>query len=203
LILFVFLGLMFATAVPLSAHRVNVFAYFENDTVHVEAYAQDGSPIADAELEIQDPSGSILYRTRTDGQGLCSFRPADAFSAYPAPENIVVVLNASEGHRAEYELGLAGIEPPASAENGAAAEKTDFADVPDKEDKGTSLTPETVRSIVREEMARQLAPITRELARMQQDKVTASDVFAGIGYILGLAGIAMIVYSRKRSGKNG
>jgi len=43
-----------------------------------------------------------------------------------------------------------------------------------------------------------LKPIARMLAEIRQKEPTVRDIFAGIGYIFGLAGIAAYVHSRKK-----
>ena len=45
---------------------------------------------------------------------------------------------------------------------------------------------------------RKLQPITRMLADIRQEGPDVRDIFAGIGYILGLVGIAVYVQNRKK-----
>lgn len=44
---------------------------------------------------------------------------------------------------------------------------------------------------------RKLAPISRALAEMQEQKVRPTDVLGGLGYIIGLAGVAAYVKARR------
>ncbi|MEZ4579277.1 MAG: hypothetical protein R2861_13515 [Desulfobacterales bacterium] len=46
-----------------------------------------------------------------------------------------------------------------------------------------------------------LQPLHRMLARMQDPGPTVNDIFGGIGYILGLAGVAALFYSGKKNRK--
>ena len=44
---------------------------------------------------------------------------------------------------------------------------------------------------------RKLAPISRALAEMQEQKVRPTDVLGGLGYIIGLVGVAAYVKARR------
>ncbi|MCU0571486.1 MAG: chorismate mutase [Syntrophobacteraceae bacterium] len=54
----------------------------------------------------------------------------------------------------------------------------------------------------RAQLARELGQIKREMGLLREElgKPGLKEVFAGIGYILGLAGIGLYVHSRRRSG---
>ena len=62
---------------------------------------------------------------------------------------------------------------------------------------------EELRKILREELRAQLKPIHQRLLNIEMNlsKVSFTDIFAGIGWILGIFGAAALVYSRKQNGK--
>ena len=77
------------------AHKVNVFAYVEEDTVYTESYFPDGKKVNGGTIEAFDSEGNKLLEGKTDIDGQFNF-PA------PRPGNLKIVLNASLGHRAVY-----------------------------------------------------------------------------------------------------
>jgi nickel transport protein len=62
----------------------------------------------------------------------------------------------------------------------------------------TAIKPNELEAIIETVLDRKLKPITRMLADIRQDTPSVGDIFAGIGYILGLVGIAAYVQSRKK-----
>jgi nickel transport protein len=60
------------------------------------------------------------------------------------------------------------------------------------------ISPQELEAIIDAALDRKLKPVTRMLAEIRQEGPTARDIFSGIGYILGLMGIAAYVHSRKK-----
>ncbi|OKY76798.1 MAG: hypothetical protein BM485_01645 [Desulfobulbaceae bacterium DB1] len=92
-----FLFISCLSADPALAHKVNVFAYVEGDTVYTESYFPDGRPVAGGTIEVLGPADTKLLEGKTDTEGKFSF-------ALPARENLTIVINASMGHRNTYLL---------------------------------------------------------------------------------------------------
>jgi nickel transport protein len=88
------LALVFvAAAVPAAlAHKVNIFAYVEGNTVYTESYFSDGKPVAGGLIEVQDRQGATLLEGETDEKGLFSFPLSEK-------EDLTIILNAAMGHR--------------------------------------------------------------------------------------------------------
>jgi nickel transport protein len=81
---------------PASAHKVNVFAYVENGTVHTESYFPDGKKVEGGAIEVFDTAGKRIVEGKTDRQGNFSFPvPAEK-------DDLRIVLNASMGHKASF-----------------------------------------------------------------------------------------------------
>ena len=89
------LGLM-APTVP--AHNVNVFGYQEGAWIKGEGYYSGGDPARQARITIFQLDPEVLVaETRTDDQG--------EFQARVNPKGAVkIVMNAGQGHRAEFLL---------------------------------------------------------------------------------------------------
>ena len=82
---------------PVWAHKVHVFAWVEGDKVYTESYFSDGNKAAHSRIEVFDSYGKLLLAGKTDGAGKFSFK-------LPASPALRIVLNASEGHTAEFNL---------------------------------------------------------------------------------------------------
>ncbi len=82
---------------PCMAHRVNLFAWLEGDTVFTESFFSDGTKSIDSRIDVFDPEGEILLTGKTDDNGRFSFK-------IPEKTDLTIVLNASMGHRVEYIL---------------------------------------------------------------------------------------------------
>jgi len=80
-------------ATPTSAHKVNLFAYVEGNTVHTESYFPDGRPVAGGKIEVYDGEENKLLEGFTDENGFFSFE-------IPEVDRVQIVLHASMGHRA-------------------------------------------------------------------------------------------------------
>ncbi len=61
-----------------------------------------------------------------------------------------------------------------------------------------AIEPNELEAIIESILDKKLKPITRMLADIRQTGPSVEDIFAGIGYIFGLVGIAAYVHSRKK-----
>ena len=185
-----------------SAHRVNVFAWVDGDTIHVESKFSGGKKVNAGKVVVTDPQGVELLSGLTNDQGEYSFK-------VPKQSDLRIILNAGQGHRGEWTVKASELQGMA-AETGteASAEKT----VADKLKKalpgesvdmetpgsGAGIKPQDLEAVVESVLDRKLKPITTMLADLQQKGPGVRDIFAGIGYILGLVGIATYVHNRKK-----
>ena len=107
------------------AHRVNVFAYVEGDTVQVECSYSKSDRVRFGDIEVRDAASGKVYLTgKTDEKGNFAFPvPAEARAA---KSDLVVLLRAGEGHQNECtvkaeEYLSAAPAPPADPAPAAAA----------------------------------------------------------------------------------
>lgn len=191
------------------AHRASIFAYVEGGTIHVEASFSGGKPAMNSPVEVYDnASGALLLTAQTDEQGLGAFAVPQA--AREARADLRLVLLAGEGHRGEWivQAGEYLADQEAAAPTGEAAPQAAAAAAPAGDGaapaaSAMATTPATqwdeaaLRRIVAEAVSHELAPLRRSLAAMAEPGPTVHDVLAGIGYILGLFGIAAWMHSRK------
>jgi nickel transport protein len=197
----IFIGIVFLGAGSAFAHRVNVFAWVEGDTVHLESKFAGGRPVKSGKVVVLDPEGIELLTGLTNDEGEFSFK-------VPKQTDLKIVLNAGQGHQAEWTVRLEEMEtlPPGKApetgvEKAEAAGQKKAASKPSA-DKATvmpviHLGPQELEAIIDSALDQKLKPITRMLADMQQEGPNVKDIFAGIGYIFGLFGVAAYIHSRR------
>ncbi len=168
-----FLVGLFLLSFSLSAHRVNVFAYKEGELIRVEGYFSDGTPARDSKIEVYNQGGEKIAEGRTDEKGEFSF---------PVPEgknNLRIILMAGMGHRGETSLSVEGdLSPDRSQES-----------LPVNED---------IEKIVEKSVEKALKPLIRMMEE-ENRRMRLRDIIGGIGYILGITGIAFYLLSRRRN----
>ena len=185
------------------AHRVNVFAWAEGDIVYVECKFSGGKKVVGGNITVSDSSGVVLLTGRTNDQGEFSFKR-------PQPTDLKIILNAGMGHRAEWTLpaddGHAG--HPA---DDSQAEKADARTKPiSPEDPFDHQPAETqtavyagpsraeIEAIVEKALDKKMKPVFEMLAESNAKGPGISDIIGGIGYIIGLVGIAAYFHNRKK-----
>jgi len=87
------------TASSAWGHKVYVFAWVEEDTVHTESYFSDGNKVVNAQIQVFDNHGKVIMSGKTDKKGIFAFK-------LPVCMALRIVLNASEGHTAEFDLAV-------------------------------------------------------------------------------------------------
>lgn len=188
------MALTLCLAAVSQAHRVNVFAYVEGNTVYTDSGYSRSKRVHDGVVEVYDlTTGQLLLSGDTDDNGKFDFEiPAEARAN---KADLKVLLKAGTGHQAEWvvrydEYGAAKgpfAAPADEAEHGhLAVAKPEAAG-------GPSVDTAEVEAIVR----RELAPIKAMVADMHQAGPGVTEIVGGIGYILGLFGIAAYFKSRK------
>ncbi len=194
LILFssLFTSIFLFVVLPANAHRLNVFAYEENGEIRVEAKFSGGRAAKNSLVIVENQQGQTLLQGKTDEQGTFSFPIPDVLKEKQA--DITITVSPGDGHRGSWTLEaqdyLAEIaadihppetEAPLSVQSGTEHENKCTVD----------------EAKLREIIGRELAPIKRALAQEKVKKVTHQDILGGLGYILGLAGIATFIHYRK------
>ena len=202
-------ALMVVWAGPAAAHRLKVFATVEAGTVTGYAFFIGGGRPQGAQVIFRTPGGTDLAETVTDAEGGFSFRP-------PAPQALEVVVNAGDGHVAEVLLAADRFGPANPVPDGPAAAGPEPA--PQVSDAATAPAPAAaspppaatclpdpavlaglVDAAADKAVARQIRPLL-EAYEAAEGRVRFNDVMGGIGMIVGLAGTALWVSARRRSG---
>lgn len=161
------------------AHRVNLFVYVEEDTVHAEGYFPDGGACRDCLVEVfKLDSGEKLLEGATDEEGMFSFK-------LPGKGPLKVVLNAGMGHRDEY---LLRSEP-------AGSEEPQAESAPEE-----GKIPESGLQALDQVLEKRLKPMEQRLIRIEQrlSRPGLIEVIGGIGFIVGIFGIFLYLKGRGR-----
>jgi nickel transport protein len=184
------------------AHRVSVFAWVEEDTIHVESKFSGGNKVKAGKIVVMDSQGVELLSGLTSEEGTFSFK-------IPKQTDLKIVLVAGQGHQGEWTIPASELKKVPSAI--PAKTRTDIAI--GAEQKKQALPPsqphdlaapepafsqEELQIMIESALDRKLQPITRMLINMSQERPTVRDILAGIGYIMGLVGMAAYVHNRKK-----
>lgn len=171
------------------AHKVNIFAYQEADTVYTESYFSDGTKVKDGIVEVYDRQGTKLLEGKTDENGEFDFKLLKK-------DDLKIVLLTSLGHKNSYTLSVDELPDIIASEKPQGPELKKF--------KAKEVTPvdlEQIKRIIDTSLDEKLKPIMRELAKAQQKGVSFTQVIGGIGYIFGLMGIILYFLSKKKKGE--
>ncbi len=171
------------------AHKANIFAYIEGDTVYTESYFLDGTKMKGGIVEVYGGQGIKLLEGKTDEKGEFNFKP-------PKKDDLEIVLIASLGHKNSYILSadeLVGI---------IASEKPQEPESIESEVKGVmQVDLEEIKRIIDSSLDEKLKPIMKQLTKAQQKEVSFTEVVGGVGYIFGIVGIILYFASRKKKGE--
>jgi nickel transport protein len=180
-----------------SAHKAVIFAWVEGDTICTESKFSGGKKVKEGDVIVYDLQGNRLLEGKTNEQGEFSFK-------IPKKTTLKIVLQAGTGHRGEWTLPveeMGEVTPPQSVQ--AEIKKTrDTASIKTgKQIQSVSapkLSPDDIQLAVEKALDKKLKPVMKKLAESQEHGPTVKDILGGIGYILGLVGIASYVQYRRK-----
>ena len=193
---------MMFQSTSVSAHKVTVFAWVDGDTIHTQSKFSGGKRVKDSPILVYDAKDKLLLQGKSDENGMFSFK-------IPQRTALKIVLEASMGHMAEWklqaeELGAGskiaaqstGVKaPPATASDSIGIQKNLDGAGPAK----ISLNRHEIEEIINDSLDKKLRPITQMLADAMNPEPGFTEIMGGLGYILGLVGIALYFVNRKRN----
>jgi len=189
---------LFLSIVPVSAHKVTIVGWVEGDTVHTQSNFTGGRKAIDSTVVVYDGQGGELLKGKTNQEGAFSFK-------VPKKTDLKIVLKASMGHMAEWKIPAEEVISVANAtDKGSNAvvglEGAGEEAPPEGRDTGVALSREEVQALIDASLDRKLAPIIDMVTKQGSGGATASQIIGGLGYILGLVGVALYVASRRNKG---
>lgn len=174
-------ALLLITSSFVGAHNVVGGVYTIGDTIEGEAGFSNGDMApAGIKVIVTDMQGASLGQTETDAEGVFRFKPSRYVTHH-------FTLDLGAGHTLA--LTLAADELPAALAPTQASEATAVTTAAAK-----SAT--TLNSQIEAAVARQVKPLRRELRELKE-AAGLRDIVGGIGYILGLCGLAALLRERK------
>lgn len=169
---------------PALAHKMKVFASATGAEVSGYAYFNGDSRAVRTTVTVQGAEGTPVFAGQTDDQGRFSFQATRRMDH-------VITVDGGDGHAASFTITAA--ELPASLPAAAGA----VAPVPSAPAPAIPAGGEgDLRAFIDQSIARQIRPL-REQLDAYQDKIWWHDVIGGIGYIVGVAGLAFGWANRK------
>ena len=198
LILAVFLFSTFFLPLPASAHKLNLFVWRENNTITVESSLSGGRTLVHGRVTVVETgSGKTVVSGETDANGVFSFTLTEEIVKRALPLDIIV--SAGDGHQAHWLLN--GDEYGGAA--GTAAPRPPPVNRPStqQDDQGehSGLNKAELELLLDNALERKLAPIRKNIGRLVDPSPSIRDVGAGIGYLLGCAGMIAWFRSRKQN----
>jgi nickel transport protein len=190
---FVFPASIFLAAPELSAHRVNIFAYADGNEILVECGFNRGNKVKGGIIEAADAlTGETLVRGTTDANGIFRFSIPEKIRL--DGHDIRVQVNAGEGHQNSWVV---------SAADFASAGETEARKVTPPESTGlppersaVGISREDLEKMINSALDAKLAPLKNMLAEQFQSGPGLTEIVGGIGWLIGLAGIA--AYCKRR-----
>ncbi len=205
-----FLGWGFFCAGPVQAHRVNVFAWVEENTIYTTAKFSGGKVARESRIEVYDSQKQLLLKGLTDNQGAFSF-------PVPKIDNLEIIVEAGTGHRGSWQIKKSELTLATETE------KTKNNDSPASNRPASSLKPQAktvttrtvtaatpgpqisseeleniVRKVVNKSLNEKLHPLLLMLSEIRNPDPGLKDILGGLGYIFGLVGIVAYIKSRKQ-----
>lgn len=176
------------------AHKVNVFAWVEGDTVFVEGYFPGGKKSQNSLVEVFNPAGTKLLEGRTNEKGEFSFK-------VPERTDLKIVLTASMGHKNDFIIPASDFQEVESSSSIPAQSLAESAK------KSAPHPPDLsqLEGMIDRALDRKLTPVIKLIRDTRKEGPTISEIVGGIGYIFGLFGLVMYLKSRneKRSQETG
>lgn len=183
------------------AHGVFIYAWAEGGNICTESYFSEDDKVRGGTVTMRNAAGEILGETPTDEAGRACF---------PAPETATAlrfVVDAGQGHRAEYampEAEVAAASAARTAQSAPAASAGDAARVKPGAPAASApaLDEVRLRELIREELQAQLAPFGQRLAQATAPKKPGfREIVGGLGWIAGLAALGHFAMSRRKGEK--
>jgi nickel transport protein len=176
------------------AHKLYVFAQLEGAMIHGRAYFPGDVPARMSDVIARDVSGRELGRTTTDNEGKFTFTAREHVDYY-------LVAITPDGHSGQYTIhaselpgSLPADVPTAGGGSQVASRVTDRSGLP-----AAAAGKENELSAVRAE----LADLRGQIGELQwqvlksDERLRFRDILGGIGFILGLAGVASYMMARR------
>lgn len=169
------------------AHSMYVFAYIDGGLIKGEGAYGDGGPASGAAIEIHDSDGLLIGQTNASADGTFSLPLKKGRPPF------MVEIRDGGGHASTSTFGQEQSPKPKPS-----AAKSDQPR-PSEPDRAATAASHALRDEWVRMLRDELAPIKAQLARLSsRNTIGLAEVVGGLGWIVGLAGLALWFKSRKR-----
>ncbi|MCH1918924.1 hypothetical protein L9G15_05690 [Shewanella sp. A3A] len=183
-----------------SAHLLKVFAWMEGQQIVGNAYFAGGIAAGGANIVVFDAQQQALANIHPEADG--SFR-----ITVPYSQGYDIEANTGDGHVAHWQIPAAEVTSSPMGANTAPAPSEQTSSKPTKRfnilaEPAATLQSNSVNSTqlieaIQTAVAKEIGPLRMEL-QQAESRAKLSDVIGGLGFIFGIAGIALWWRSRKR-----
>lgn len=196
-VLFITLCALLSFTTSSFAHKVRIFGWLEAGKIRTESKFSGGKAARNMNVvAIGTESGKELASGTTDVNGHFNFDAPTNFS-----EGLKITVQGADGHKGSWifeATELSNIPAVEHTHTAAPQHLTQHIALKDSETL-TCVSQEELSEIIEASLEKKLAPLRRSLAENSEKKTTLQDILGGIGYLLGLAGIAAYIKNRKES----
>ncbi len=184
--LIVLSGMVAAWAPSALAHRLKLFATAEGTTITGYAYFPGGGRAKRQTVQVLDAAGRRLGEVKTNDAGEFSFEATVRCDHR-------FIIETPDGHRSTFLVEAAdlpqGLAAPASAAKEEPAKEPAAAPEQEAQPPPSTGPPSAVEQVVEDAVARKIRPLQEQIERLEERR-RVQDILGGVGYIIGLAGIA-------------
>ncbi len=184
---------------PALAHKFKCFATVDGTTVSGYAWFGGGGRPKNQAFRVLAPDGKVLHEGKTNDNGEFSFEATVRC-------DLLIVVEGGEGHEARFTVGGDELPEalPAYGAAGKIVEETPAARQPDQPTEAAPaavIDDKALARLVKSAVHKEVTPLRIELEEFKEE-TRMQDVISGIGYLVGIAGIAFYFLGvmRKRKG---
>ncbi len=175
----------------LRGHNIRIFAEIEGREISGYVYLSDGKRMPDVSVRVFTSDGELILQKRTNEDGAFQF-------AVDQRRDLTLVAETEDGHRAEWSVSTNEIPGFLEVRPGGHEGDSNRTSANDPRSENLEL-----RMIIREELKPLEAQLNRSNEEFERfrDEIQWRDVLGGIGYLVGIAGIACCLRARKKQGQ--
>ena len=219
------LALCLLPATPAWAHKVSVFAFVDGPNIIIDAFYSKSNKVNHGKITVQNAASGEVYLTATTDENGALTLPVPP-KAIAAKADLRILLVAGEGHQNDVLVTaaeFAGLKAPAQAQ--AKPSSTPEAKTPSKAEakpaaakpaaapaasataprlapapQAAQIDEAALTRIVEQAVDSRMAPVKRLLLESARSGPSVTEIIGGIGYIVGLFGVAAFIAARRKNG---
>jgi nickel transport protein len=188
-------------------HTLYVFAAGEGNTIKGQVYLPGGTGVPDADIRLTTADGKVVATTKSDAEGRFTLKA-------PFRSDFNVVAMTADGHQARWNISadeLAELPSPSDSSTGKpegnAANVPEDSHLPTPGSSGSRSqheTPTTHTAAPLADLKSEMSGLKAQVVKLREEwqefrsATQLRDVLGGVGYILGITGIAFYLLARKR-----